>query len=106
MESEHQPKLNPVRAFQVLHGCNPDPDESYTSLSEYHDYEPSLEFDDSELIQSSGLEPQNQLPNLDPLLHIEDSIEDIKFSNESISLALKEMKTGSAPGRDDIPAKV
>ncbi|CAB3248473.1 unnamed protein product [Arctia plantaginis] len=57
MESEHQPKLNPVRAFQVLHGCNPDPDESYTSLSEYHDYEPSLEFDDSELIQSSGLAP-------------------------------------------------
>ncbi|XP_035429198.1 rho GTPase-activating protein 1 [Spodoptera frugiperda] len=57
MESEHQPKLSPVRAFQVLHGCNPEPEETYTSLSEYHDYEPSLEFDDSELIQTSGLAP-------------------------------------------------
>ncbi|XP_021186766.1 rho GTPase-activating protein 1 [Helicoverpa armigera] len=57
MESEHQPKLSPVRAFQVLHGCNPEPEELYTSLSEYHDYEPSLEFDDSELIQTSGLAP-------------------------------------------------
>lgn len=41
--------------FSVLHGCNPEPEETYTSLSEYHDYEPSLEFDDSELIQTSGL---------------------------------------------------
>lgn len=48
----------------VLHGCNPEPEESYTSLSEYHDYEPSLEFDDSELIQSSGL-GKNSLTALD-----------------------------------------
>lgn len=32
-----------------------DPDENYTSLSEYHDYEPCLEFDDSELVQNTGL---------------------------------------------------
>lgn len=32
-----------------------DPEDNYTSLSEYHDYEPSLEFDDSELIQAPGL---------------------------------------------------
>lgn len=57
MESEHQPKLSPVRAFQVLHGCNQESEDAYTSLSEYHDYEPSLEFDDSELIQNSGLAP-------------------------------------------------
>lgn len=57
MESDRQPKLNPIRAFQALHGYNPEPEESYTSLSEYHDYEPSLEFDDSELINPSGLAP-------------------------------------------------
>ncbi|XP_028033805.1 rho GTPase-activating protein 8 [Bombyx mandarina] len=57
MDPEHQPKLNPVRAFQVLHGCNGETEENYTSLSEYHDYEPSLEFDDSELIHGPGLAP-------------------------------------------------
>ncbi|KAL0851825.1 hypothetical protein ABMA28_000129 [Loxostege sticticalis] len=57
MESEHQPKLNPIRAFQALHGNTADCEEAYTSLSEYHDYEPSLEFDDSELIQTAGLAP-------------------------------------------------
>ncbi|CAH2103647.1 unnamed protein product [Euphydryas editha] len=57
MESEHQPKLSPIRAFQVLHGNSMDPEDTYTSLSEYHDYEPRLEFDDSELIQASGLAP-------------------------------------------------
>ncbi|XP_026333011.1 rho GTPase-activating protein 1 isoform X3 [Hyposmocoma kahamanoa] len=57
MESEHQPKLSPMRAFQafLLHGIE---DDAYTSLSEYHDYEPCLEFDDSELVQqSTGLAP-------------------------------------------------
>lgn len=39
----------------VLHGGSLEPEETYTSLSEYHDYEPSLEFDDSELIQTTGL---------------------------------------------------
>ncbi|XP_041987241.1 rho GTPase-activating protein 1-like [Aricia agestis] len=57
MDSERQPKLNPVRAFQVLHGNLMDPDDSYTSLSDCHDYEPSLEFDDSELIQAGALAP-------------------------------------------------
>ncbi|XP_049884728.1 rho GTPase-activating protein 1-like [Pectinophora gossypiella] len=56
MESEHHPKLSPVRAFQALHGTSNEEDQ-YTSLSEYHDYEPSLEFDDSELIQTTGLAP-------------------------------------------------
>ncbi|KPJ09131.1 Rho GTPase-activating protein 68F [Papilio machaon] len=56
-ESEHQPKLSPVRAFRLLHSGNMDPDENYTSLSEYHDYEPCLEFDDSELVQNTGLAP-------------------------------------------------
>ncbi|CAG4942986.1 rho GTPase-activating protein 1 isoform X1 [Colias croceus] len=63
MESEHQPKLSPIRAFQVLHGGSMDPEDddanlnNLTSLSDYHDYEPSLEFDDSELIQATGLAP-------------------------------------------------
>ncbi|KAG7313210.1 hypothetical protein JYU34_000309 [Plutella xylostella] len=57
MDPEHQPKLSPVRAYQALHGINQDIEETYPSLSEYHDYEPSLEFDDSEIIQSSGLAP-------------------------------------------------
>ncbi|CAH0716222.1 unnamed protein product, partial [Brenthis ino] len=57
MESEHQPKLNPIRAFQVLQANNMEPEDAYTSLSEYHDYEPRLEFDDSELIQASALAP-------------------------------------------------
>lgn len=79
MESEHQPKLSPVRAFQVLHGCNPEPEEAYTSLSEYHDYEPSLEFDDSELIQTSGLAP---LPP--ELLDIPDDLLDRSASDGTI----------------------
>ncbi|KAJ0184051.1 hypothetical protein K1T71_000474 [Dendrolimus kikuchii] len=57
MESEHQPNLNPVRAFQVIHGNGQEPEELYTSLSEYHDYEPCLEFDDSELMHNPGLAP-------------------------------------------------
>ncbi|KAI5640376.1 divergent CRAL/TRIO domain-containing protein [Phthorimaea operculella] len=57
MESEHHPKLSPVRAFQALHGTMNNEEDPYTSLSEYHDYEPSLEFDDSELIQTTGLAP-------------------------------------------------
>ncbi|XP_030027804.1 rho GTPase-activating protein 1 isoform X2 [Manduca sexta] len=79
MESEHQPKLNPVRAFQVLHGCQPEPEEAYTSLSEYHDYEPSLEFDDSELIQNPGLAP---LPP--ELLDIPDDLLDRSTSDGTI----------------------
>ncbi|CAG9789013.1 unnamed protein product [Diatraea saccharalis] len=57
MESEHHPKLNPVRVFQALHGNSVENEENHTSLSEYHDYEPRLEFDDSELIQTAGLAP-------------------------------------------------
>lgn len=30
-------------------------EDAYTSLSEYHDYEPCLEFDDSELVHNTGL---------------------------------------------------
>lgn len=32
-----------------------DNDEPYPSLSDYHDYEPNLEFDDSELQQSPNV---------------------------------------------------
>lgn len=37
----------------ALHGSMEE--ENNTSLSEFHDYEPSLEFDDTELIQAPGL---------------------------------------------------
>ncbi|CAG5039381.1 unnamed protein product [Parnassius apollo] len=79
MESEHQPKLSPVRAFQVLHGSSMEPEEAYTSLSEYHDYEPCLEFDDSELIQTAGLAP---LPP--ELLDIPDDLIDRSTSDGTI----------------------
>ncbi|CAK1588502.1 unnamed protein product [Parnassius mnemosyne] len=79
MESEHQPKLSPVRAFQVLHGGSVEPEETYTSLSEYHDYEPCLEFDDSELIQTAGLAP---LPP--ELLDIPDDLIDRSTSDGTI----------------------
>lgn len=53
MEADHQPKLSPVKAFQALHGITGEEEEPYLSLSDYHDYEPNLEFDDSELLQST-----------------------------------------------------
>ncbi|XP_068632603.1 rho GTPase-activating protein 1-like [Battus philenor] len=56
MDSEHQPKLNPVRAFQVFHGGNTEVD-GFPSLSDFYDCEPNLEFDDSELEQTAGLAP-------------------------------------------------
>lgn len=37
---------------------NPDNEEPYPSLSDYHDYEPNLEFDDSELHQSPNVVAQ------------------------------------------------
>lgn len=43
--------MSPVKVFQA--GCVSDAgEEPYPSLSDYHDYEPNLEFDDSELHQS------------------------------------------------------
>ncbi|XP_022910001.1 rho GTPase-activating protein 1 [Onthophagus taurus] len=38
-------KLSPMKT-------QPDPEEPYPSLSDYHDYEPNLEFDDTELLQA------------------------------------------------------
>ncbi|XP_023938660.1 rho GTPase-activating protein 8 [Bicyclus anynana] len=54
MESEYQPKPSPIRAFQVLHASSTEAEDANTSLSEYHDYEPRLEFDDSELMAPSA----------------------------------------------------
>ncbi|XP_045784472.1 rho GTPase-activating protein 8-like [Maniola jurtina] len=50
MEREYQPKPGPLRAFRLFHGSSAEAEEANTSLSEYHDYEPRLEFDDSELM--------------------------------------------------------
>ena len=38
----------------------PDCDDPYPSLSDFHDYEPNLEFDDSDLLQSKH--PENDEP--------------------------------------------
>lgn len=45
MEADYQPKFSPSRNLLAHH----DSDEPYPSLSDYHDYEPNLEFDDTEL---------------------------------------------------------
>ncbi|XP_022122349.1 rho GTPase-activating protein 1 [Pieris rapae] len=63
MESGHQAKLSPIRAFQVTHGgiIEHEADDSYLncSLSDYHDYEPNLEFDDTELMCSTSFVPMS-----------------------------------------------
>nr|CAD7459394.1 unnamed protein product [Timema tahoe] len=46
MEADYQPKFSPSRGLTASHNDNEDP---YPSLSDYHDYEPNLEFDDTEL---------------------------------------------------------
>ncbi|CAF4749295.1 unnamed protein product [Pieris macdunnoughi] len=61
MEPGHQPNLRPIRAFQVTHSGIMDSEDDDAnlnlSLSDYHDYEPNLEFDDSELICTTSLAP-------------------------------------------------
>ncbi|XP_059055267.1 rho GTPase-activating protein 1-like [Achroia grisella] len=57
MESDRQPQLSPIRAFQVLHGASVEGEELNTSLSDYHDYEPRLEFDDREVTENLYLAP-------------------------------------------------
>ncbi|XP_048006521.1 rho GTPase-activating protein 1 [Leguminivora glycinivorella] len=72
MESEYQPKISPMRAYSVMHGNTAEAEESFTSLSEYHDYEPRLEFDDTELTQPI---PSDDLGGLPPeLLDIPDNL--------------------------------
>ncbi|KAK0088991.1 hypothetical protein PV325_009874 [Microctonus aethiopoides] len=44
MEADYQPSLSPARALTGI-----DTEDPYPSLSDYHDYEPNLEFDDTEL---------------------------------------------------------
>ncbi len=42
--------MNIVNYFSIsLSAAHHDSDEPYPSLSDYHDYEPNLEFDDTEL---------------------------------------------------------
>merc|ERR1719495_1450288 len=42
---------------------DPECDDPYPSLSDFHDYEPNLEFDDSDLLQSKH--PENEGPEED-----------------------------------------
>ncbi|XP_015609237.1 rho GTPase-activating protein 1 isoform X2 [Cephus cinctus] len=46
MEADYQPTLSPARGLTAVNNDGEDP---YPSLSDYHDYEPNLEFDDTEL---------------------------------------------------------
>lgn len=51
MEADYQPTLNPTRTLTAIANEVEDP---YPSLSDYHDYEPNLEFDDTELQTTSN----------------------------------------------------
>ncbi|XP_012062217.1 PREDICTED: rho GTPase-activating protein 8-like, partial [Atta cephalotes] len=51
MEADYQPTLSPSR---TLTGMGNDCEDPYPSLSDYHDYEPNLEFDDTELQTTSN----------------------------------------------------
>ncbi|XP_049812123.1 rho GTPase-activating protein 1-like isoform X1 [Schistocerca nitens] len=67
MEAEYQAKLSPTKTVSAAHNDNEDP---YPSLSDYHDYEPNLEFDDTELQHAtvtSDLEEKVEATGLDYL---------------------------------------
>lgn len=46
------------------------------------------------------MEPQSKLPFLNPELRVEDTIEDIVFSQDKIQQAIKELKNNSLPSQD------
>ncbi|XP_012268555.1 rho GTPase-activating protein 1 isoform X1 [Athalia rosae] len=50
MEADYQPAPSPARILTAMNNEGEDP---YPSLSDYHDYEPNLEFDDTELQATS-----------------------------------------------------
>ncbi|KDR21731.1 rho GTPase-activating protein 1 isoform X1 [Zootermopsis nevadensis] len=67
MEADYQPKFSPSRALTATHNDHEDP---YPSLSDYHDYEPNLEFDDTELQHAtvtSDMEEKIEASGLDYL---------------------------------------
>ncbi|XP_014218893.1 rho GTPase-activating protein 1 isoform X2 [Copidosoma floridanum] len=49
MEADYQPTLSPAKVLTV----NNEGEDPYPSLSDFHDYEPNLEFDDTELQATS-----------------------------------------------------
>lgn len=51
MEADYQPTLSPTRTLTAIANDVEDP---YPSLSDYHDHEPNLEFDDTELQTTSN----------------------------------------------------
>lgn len=53
METDRQGHIKTVQTGFVG-GSGPESEDPYPSLSEYHDYEPNLEFDDTELVASVG----------------------------------------------------
>ncbi|XP_001604462.2 rho GTPase-activating protein 1 [Nasonia vitripennis] len=50
MEADYQPALSPAKVLTAVNNESEDP---YPSLSDFHDYEPNLEFDDTELQATS-----------------------------------------------------
>ncbi|EFN74694.1 Rho GTPase-activating protein 1 [Camponotus floridanus] len=52
MEADYQP--TPLTPSRTLTGMGTDCEDPYPSLSDYHDYEPNLEFDDTELQTTSN----------------------------------------------------
>ncbi|KAK7793841.1 hypothetical protein R5R35_014126 [Gryllus longicercus] len=67
MEADYQQKFSPSQTLTASHN---DHEEPYPSLSDYHDYEPNLEFDDTELQQAtvtSDLEEKIDVSGIDYL---------------------------------------
>ncbi|RZF35173.1 hypothetical protein LSTR_LSTR012378 [Laodelphax striatellus] len=54
MEANCQPTCTPTKNLTGLSGPPNEHEDPYPSLSDYHDYEPNLEFDDTELQNATG----------------------------------------------------
>nr|CAD7393529.1 unnamed protein product [Timema cristinae] len=73
MEADYQPKLSPSRGLTASHNDNEDP---YPSLSDYHDYEPNLEFDDTELQHTAVNDDSEEKIEVSGLDYLESPVSD------------------------------
>nr|CAD7399984.1 unnamed protein product [Timema poppensis] len=73
MEADYQPKLSPSRGLTASHNDNEDP---YPSLSDYHDYEPNLEFDDTELQHTAVNDDSEEKVEVSGLDYLESPVSD------------------------------
>nr|CAD7593046.1 unnamed protein product [Timema genevievae] len=73
MEADYQPKFSPSRGLTASHNDNEDP---YPSLSDYHDYEPNLEFDDTELQHTAVTDDLGEKIEVSGLDYLESPVSD------------------------------